>query len=687
MARKRRLSSSNAGEGLSALSRTKGIKGLGSGEKKSVPDSNQTLRKNVGMEEPEQKCVKAVLSDFIKSKLKERLNGNNSGYAYIMEEISSDESPNKVKSRRLIRALTVCLSCVTREHHELISTILSVSWVSQNDKFVLTYINFLENLVSAHAFYIIPCLEMFVKLFTYKCGETEDDPSEEDAEVRRAKQEAAFVRIHQTLAKLVHIIPTAASCLLPVIIQFYPHKRLGVDFQEHYVSNMLTLTSYIPSLKSQIVELIIEKAIKIDVEVKVELVESDDESDDEEDEADEDGDMNSDGGEDGGCDRHSSAADVDVSEKETDEDRLSGDDENSPSVGEKNEEKDSENHEMAEKLDAVMMLLFRYIERTVIKAETDCCISSSEKHDLFGVLLKAFDKTILHTHRSKAVQFLLLFICKLDDKYPELFLGSMLRTFGNSSTSIFVRQTTIAYIAGFIARGKYVKMETVKSSVEVLMEWACRYVDGYDHDEKPTVISVQKHILFYSVCQAVLYIFCFRHREFLSSTAGINYVLKLGFDRLISCNLNPLKVCQEPLVKEFARISRAFEVVYCHSILKRNRKITLRRRTATGRAEGLDTFFPFDPYPLTKSGAFIANIYQEWVPSDLVADNEDVDVSDEYSESTKDSGSSKFLADAEEHCKESDDDDYDYGLSDSESQDGSEDPHDALMSCLSQPLL
>lgn len=69
----------------------------------------------------------------------------------------------------------------------------------------------------------------------------------------------------------------------------------------------------------------------------------------------------------------------------------------------------------------------------------------------------------------------------------------------------------------------------------------------------------------------------------------------------------------------FAGVTRAHQLTYCHTILERN----ARRRLATVYStdiqtpdECLDTFFPFDPYLLKKSAAYIEPIYLEYQASE-----------------------------------------------------------------------
>eukprot|EP00126_Sphaerothecum_destruens_P010214 Sdes_comp20692_c0_seq1m16256 len=193
----------------------------------------------------------------------------------------------------------------------------------------------------------------------------------------------------------------------------------------------------------------------------------------------------------------------------------------------------------------------------------------------------------------------------------------MIRKLIDNATPNVIRLSTAAYIAGIIARASYVGIDLVKSTLEVLVQWTLEYISSHDNRVNPSDINIHQYSVFYAVCQSILYIFCFRHRELLEQPNGIDYVLQLRFDRIIVCNLNPLKACLQPLVQEFTKITQQYEIVYCHSILKRNEKIAYGRNIVGGK-NVLDHFFPFDPFELPQSRFYIDDIYRAWLPSQQI---------------------------------------------------------------------
>ena len=98
-------------------------------------------------------------------------------------------------------------------------------------------------------------------------------------------------------------------------------------------------------------------------------------------------------------------------------------------------------------------------------------------------------------------------------------------------------------------------------------------------------------------------------------------------------------MCQPAVVREFARSMAKHQLLYCAAIIKRNRgfSVGLPRVAADGKhAETLEEYFPFDPYRLRHSRAFIDPFYTSWVASSDAAPDSDDDEDEDSSESYTD---------------------------------------------------
>ena len=311
--------------------------------------------------------------------------------------------------------------------------------------------------------------------------------------------------------------------------------------------------------------------------------------------------------------------------------------------------------EMAEKLDSLMLILFEYFEESIS--------SGASASELFQILLQIFEASIINTHKSKFVQFLILYLCGSESKSvsdPE-FAQVLHREFAAKLIDIIIdpyratvnRQTGACYLASFISRANYVCAETASEAVDALLRWAEAYIKSVG-DVVPVQAADSReqsrlHALFYTVCQSAFYIMCFRGVEIVHfCRSGFNdhddVRPDLGSERwthICTHPLLPLRICLESVRLEFLRISQMFVLMddqvldrlfendrqQSGSERKRKRKrfslistaVTLEKERRRGGVGGLgrgtnplDSFFPFDPYLLRLSHGFIEPFYIHW---------------------------------------------------------------------------
>ncbi|KAF5393096.1 hypothetical protein D9757_001248 [Collybiopsis confluens] len=188
-----------------------------------------------------------------------------------------------------------------------------------------------------------------------------------------------------------------------------------------------------------------------------------------------------------------------------------------------------------------------------------------------------------------------------------------------------------------------------------------------------------QNTIFYAVAQAVFLIFCFRWRDLLEDgseeeqedgmktvdlstrnrgrggAGGKKWMKQLDvMHRVVNSVLNPLKACSPNVASQFARVAHATDFIYCYTILESNRRSGPEAASSTSEgqpsstalasasstfanphahginvdlASELNTFFPFDPYKLPKSGLYIQKVYREW--GEVAIDEESDEESDD----------------------------------------------------------
>jgi hypothetical protein len=54
--------------------------------------------------------------------------------------------------------------------------------------------------------------------------------------------------------------------------------------------------------------------------------------------------------------------------------------------------------------------------------------------------------------------------------------------------------------------------------------------------------------------------FAFRHDEMVNNPKHLAFLRSLQFNTIVTCQLNPLRVCLPPVVKNFAALARNYQV-------------------------------------------------------------------------------------------------------------------------------
>ncbi|KAF9288241.1 hypothetical protein BGZ88_008257 [Linnemannia elongata] len=608
-----------------------------------------------------------MMTTYITSAIQEKRRGDPIKYEELIAQLTMTKPSPMTPTKMLqwIQALSQCISLLDKSCVALIETMLQIDWLIQEDVFVQYYMSFLGNVVSAHAFYVVPVQSMLVQKLThrYKPTMTTDTPI--------INRETQHERVHLALKYILGLIPTGATSLFPLLAKEFPHKRESIYAHTVYVKNILRVLEYAPVLRTQILGLVIDRIIQVDVEIQVELEELED-SDTEVaydfDTADDDEELS------------------DESDSDSDDDSDSGSDSDGAPVAV------LDIREMTKKLDGMLFLVFSYLEGYVNSCRhlpTQNGRMPAPVEELFLVLLQIFMNTILQTFKSRHTQFIIFYMVSLSPQFSDYFLGALGTKILDKSQPEVIRVSAAAYMSSFVSRAKYLDIRQVLMVIDMLGNFVLELVAQVDTGSN-VLPDADRYAVFYAVVQALMYIFCFRWRVLevgseskirsskddfdsagmivgsmdspdLNSSRGVGRQWHSGLNslqRVVTSRLNPLKMCSSNVVKQFARISQSLDFMYIYPILEQNKKIYIPRHAArpdsdmlgaggSGNRNGagangnsspavggqlpheLETFFPFDPYRLQRSAPFMQGIYQEWESEDEDEDDEDEDEYDE----------------------------------------------------------
>ncbi|XP_006637244.1 RNA polymerase I-specific transcription initiation factor RRN3 isoform X1 [Lepisosteus oculatus] len=526
--------------------------------------------------------------------------GDTNDYELLKHQLSDPD----IKDAQIINWLQEFRNCVTqltKDHEQLVSVVLRLPWLGRSPAVVEEYLAFLSNLVSAQTVYLRSCLKMVVSHFTpgriviREGGVDISDSDDEDENLPRN-----FDLCHRALQVISRYVPSTTRFLMPILTDNFPFVQKSSRTLECYVHNLLRVTVYLPTLRRDILELVMGRMLKLDVSAPRSEIEEAEESPAQQ-----------------ARGREGPPEEGLFDMDEDDLARPSGEAGGAVMA-----------HPVAERLDTLMDILLAYIK--------DVCFVSGSLHltqtkELYRDLVGVFDKLVLPTHACCHVQFALFYLCSFRLGLAEAFLEHLWKTVQNPSHPPVLRQAAAAYVGSFLARANFLSITTVKACLDLLVPWLHRYIDSQDAGSR-AFCDVSLHGPFYSACQAVFYTLIFRHQQILEGSLrqGMAYLQQMNLERIVMCQLNPLKVCLPAITNMFAAITRKYQLVFCYTIIERNNRLTLPAvRSGQGgeslpvNTNPLDSFFPFDPYLLKRSGKLIEPIYQVWEePGDCEVDGQ-----------------------------------------------------------------
>ncbi|CAB0004577.1 unnamed protein product [Nesidiocoris tenuis] len=165
---------------------------------------------------------------------------------------------------------------------------------------------------------------------------------------------------------------------------------------------------------------------------------------------------------------------------------------------------------------------------------------------------------------------------------------------------------------------RFVQKRTTKATITEISTWIHRYINSQDEGSANTpYVDTRVHGVFYMTCQALFYIIGFRYKE-LVNNQGLTMLNSINLQKIVTCRLNPLRVCSPVVASNFASIARAYQLAYCYTIMERNQRNNLPivnreagSSVSTLMSIQLDSFFPFDPYLLVR---FVIGDFQYGAP-------------------------------------------------------------------------
>ncbi|KAK9817200.1 hypothetical protein WJX72_010975 [[Myrmecia] bisecta] len=580
----------------------------------------------------------------------------------------------------LLRQLTACISLLHEQRHQnLLSQILDVPIWKCSPELRSTLLDFITHLVVANGNMVQLCLQMLTYSIVPapkppELAVTAGEPWVPDAHAAAVQDE-----VIAAMVKILLLVPTAPSRLLPLLERSRPHKLRERESQCMYLRAVFALSESPAgaSICESLLGVVVDHLVSVDVEIKWEdIMEAPtDEAFEEEGCPSEDDDI-------------FAMAELEQQQREAHAhlSHLGGDAAvNDPVVGLGGWEGAAATStpaaaqadkpavdETADKLDSMMELTLEHLQRRC---------QAGQLGQTWRSLLVAFERAMLPTHRSKFTQYLIFYLCQQAPEHcSQTFAQLLLERLSDVRQAPITRSACAAYLASFLARARYVPEATVVRALEHLANWCLRYCQDQDRRLAASLASLSvsgaetvmggilapgvQHQVFYAACQALLYILCYHLEPLLlvrpppgavqdsaahaeqplthrkgSEAQAIRALFAQVMPQLLLHRLAPLAVCVPSVVKEFTEQVTALRLMDCSQLLPPG---------AGGRDKGerqqrpLEMFFPFDPFLLKRSERFLdtKSTYVRWQKGHARSvaqagmDSDDSDSSSDDDEST-----------------------------------------------------
>lgn len=244
-------------------------------------------------------------------------------------------------------------------------------------------------------------------------------------------------------------------------------------------------------------------------------------------------------------------------------------------------------------------------------------VSLNGNHNIITSLLKLFREKLLLVYQSKYVQFLHFYMVSFLHNYPqalEEFLSILIASSLSQSNAKLIRLNSISYLSSFLSRATYIPKDLLLKSIGFLLD----FLDEFELEEdigdigllqRKSLLKQQKEEIvfipneaFVLVLQGILYIFC--------------YQKELLLEKGLACRLEKIMV----KTKEFMRLEWVSKevldefLIICENsggqegilaVLKDRKDILMDKKQK-------ELFYPFDPYLLKRSEGFIRELYRFW---------------------------------------------------------------------------
>ncbi|XP_050531898.1 RNA polymerase I-specific transcription initiation factor RRN3-like isoform X2 [Daktulosphaira vitifoliae] len=475
-----------------------------------------------------------------------------------------------IQDAELVKLLKDARNCVNILNENLtlfVKVILILKWKDRSEEVVNEYRAFLLDVCSAYNYHTKFAIEQLVSCFS----QVDNSIIDRIYGMPNESEEKGYQNVHETLKALLNTIPLSKDILMTTLQKKFPYKKSSPEVHLHYVHNLLLITQYEPSLRRNILNLMINKLVEIDVHIPKEELERL-----------------------GSC--SSNEIEENIFAMDVDGDCISA----SPEI--------QESESFVCTLDMCLKRIFDYIKTFCYDKEGVLLWDNTKL--LYQDLLSVFESEILPTYASSHVQYIIYYFLSFKFILAEKFSCWLWKKCCDVSAPSTIRQAAAGYLASFMSRAPFISINVLKNTVGDMSVWCNNYINRVDKSVKVVNEELLRwHAVFYSLCQSLFYIISFRHEDLMDSKRNLKFMENLNLSKIVTSRLSPLRLCCARVSSQFALVTKNYQLTYCYTVMDGHIRITEQ----SIKDEWLYAFFPFEPYVLPRSKSVImSNLFRNF---------------------------------------------------------------------------
>lgn len=190
------------------------------------------------------------------------------------------------------KVLSACSASIKPDMRELVDALFLFEWEHHSDETIIAYLEFLVHLNSSQQNFLLRTIEALVMRLSPRLNNQgmfsrlELIARTADLFQSRSRIPAVFLIelivvcmvgtipenyektcnfVHETIKKLLWVVPSSASKLWPILGEYFPHRVNPSEMQKAYLKNLLYIMEYCHVLQEQIMHIIVDRFLQIDV--------------------------------------------------------------------------------------------------------------------------------------------------------------------------------------------------------------------------------------------------------------------------------------------------------------------------------------------------------------------------------------------------------------------------------------